>query len=204
LALRSQVTGEIHVLMLVVTLVTVICTALAVIISYKAYREAHGDRNSIKRDAAVRQAVVSGTAEVTQKLALLDERMTGFHGGFNDKVQSLVERALKPTDIRLAQVETKVDLFKEQLALAMAQILHQPDPTRAEVDSLLESFMEGTISPDDLSELRRHLDQIRNWEPGQPSPYPIHPGEQVAAAILLNTMDTALAVRGHRNNDKRP
>jgi hypothetical protein len=182
-------------LAIIATIVTVVCTVTAIIISYIALRESHSDKVGQKREAALKQAIKDGTSELSSKLNLLDNQFTGFKTDFISRVDAIVMRALHPHDISLTQVSTKIDLFQAQLAAAMAQFLHQPDPARMHIDVLLESFMEGTITPAERSELREHLGTICAWEPGKPSPYPIHPGEQVAAAILLSTMDAALAAR---------
>lgn len=189
-------------LTIILAIVTGACTLIAVLISYLAYRETHSERIANKSKSTLKTAIREGVSDLVQQVTLIDNRLTSLKEDFSGNVQAIVEKNLRPVDIRVAQIETKVDLFKEQLALAMAQLLHQPDPARYHIDSLLESFMEGTITPDERSELREHLAVITQWEPGQPSPFPIHPGEQVAAAILLNTMDTALALRGrHSSHD---
>lgn len=97
---------------------------------------------------------------------------------------------------RVAVIGTKVDVYwktVENLAMDAAKIIHSPDPRRAHIDALLDSFMDGTISSKDADELRGILVFLRDWEPGKPSAFPVYQGEQIAAAILLRTMDQALS-----------
>lgn len=81
--------------------------------------------------------------------------------------------------------------FWQLLAVNMARILHSPLPGRERVDYLLERFMDGGINAREADELRAKLTQIRDYEPGKPSPFPIYAGEQTAAAILLTTLELA-------------
>lgn len=90
---------------------------------------------------------------------------------------------------RIIALETKVDVFWKNVALDVARVLHSPNPARAHVDELLEAFMEGRISHTERDELKDLLVYIRDYHPGDPSDFPVYPGDQVAAAILLQTID---------------
>jgi hypothetical protein len=104
-------------------------------------------------------------------------------------VRTIVTEALSPMDKRLTVIETKMELFWQRIAIDMARTLHHPEPSRMRVDALLDNFMAGQLNDADSEELRRYLGIIRDWEPGHPAPFMIFQGEQVAAAILLHTME---------------
>jgi hypothetical protein len=90
---------------------------------------------------------------------------------------------------RITVLETKMEVFWKNVALDVARVLHSPNPERAHVDELLEAFMNGNLSPGERHDLKRLLVEIRDYHHGDPSAFPIFPGDQVAAAILLQTMD---------------
>lgn len=104
-------------------------------------------------------------------------------------VTDILRDALDPIGERLSTLETKMDLFWRSVAIDAAKILHHPEPSRFRVDELLDKFMAERISPAESTELRGYLEIIRDWEPGSPSPFKVFQGEQVAAAILLHTME---------------
>lgn len=114
-------------------------------------------------------------------------------------------RLIRDLSDKLTRQGVKVDMYwttLEQLAMNAAKGLHQPHPARARVDHLLEAFIEGTLTPDERTELKKILVKIRNYEPdGPPIEFPVIPGEQTFAAILLSTMDlvdpTRMAAMGH-------
>ncbi len=106
---------------------------------------------------------------------------------------------------RTARLEVKVEYFWEQAAMNAAKAIHQPDPEREVIDRLLESFMEGTLTQDERLELRKYLVKIRNYEPSQGYiGFPVLPGEQSQATILLSTMDLVdparMAAHGHASH----
>lgn len=108
-------------------------------------------------------------------------------------VDGAVRDAIHPVDNRLAQVEGQMDMMKN-IAFDIAKVLHHPEESRKPVDRLLDKFLDGDITDSEAAELRGYLEIIRDWEPGVPAPFEIYQGEQVAAAILLHTMNHAIAV----------
>jgi hypothetical protein len=107
----------------------------------------------------------------------------------NAAVHRVVEELFDPLDKRVTVVETKMDLFWQKLAGDMARVLHHPEPSRIRIDELLEDLMDSTLTPDNTTELAGYLRTIRDWEPGDDAGFTIFPGEQVAAAILLHTLE---------------
>lgn len=178
-------------------------TVMAAISAWASYRISSRGASARESDDHVRSIAreeVTPVRELSQELSARIDR-NGLHSErFERLLQSVSDRQGTLLD-RMAVVETKIGVFWQAVAMDAAKILHQPDPERAHVDALLESFMEGTLSGDDRTDLRRLLVAIRNWEPGQSIGFPVHPGEQVTAAILLATMDLvspgSLSVMGH-------
>lgn len=143
------------------------------------------------RTRAMAQAISSGLAPVSARMDLLDARIVGN----NDKITDLVNADSRMADrlgtviSRVEVLDTKMEVFWKSVALDAAKILHSPNPARRHVDELLEELMNGTITATRKRELRGILEHVRDYHPGDPSDFPIYPGERVAAAILLRTME---------------
>lgn len=113
-------------------------------------------------------------------------------------VRNIVKDEVQPVDSRLIVLETKMDLIWSGIARDLASVLHHPEPTRQRVDYLLDKFKHDIdrrpriLSDTELSELKRYLEIIRDWEPGHAAPFTVYPGEQGHAALLLNLIDYVL------------
>lgn len=108
-------------------------------------------------------------------------------------VQAAVEEKFDPLASRMAIMETKMEVFWRDVSFDAARILHHPEASRERVDDLLDIFMARTMTTEEEAELRGYLTTIRDWEPGMPAPFRMFPGEQLASAILLSTMDHVTA-----------
>lgn len=171
---------------------------------YKLNRSQHVDT---ELHEAIKQ-VVKEVVEPLKESINSNNAQWSQHGDRLNRVETAV--TANSADLRvvtdtLSKMGVKVDMYwnsLEQLAMNAAKGLHQPDPARARVDHLLEAFMEGTLTGDENTELKKLLVKIRNYEAsGPPLEFPVHPGEQTFAAILLSTMDlvdpTRMAAMGH-------
>jgi len=83
---------------------------------------------------------------------------------------------------RIVAIEVKIDVFWKNVAFDSAKILHTPHPENARRDELLELFVEGMISRDQLRELIILLktiieDKVREF------------GERTAASNLLRAIE---------------
>ena len=179
--------------MIIVGILTIVCTFLAVCVAAVSWFETHGDRGDRRAKEAAQYVANEAVAHITERVVALEGR-TDAEARERDRLitKGMISETLHPLSENVARLDTKLSIMDDTLkALAadMVRILHQPDPARAHIDALLEAYTDGTLTPEERAELRKHLVTIRNWETGQPSPYPIHPGEQVAAAILLRVMD---------------
>lgn len=164
---------------MLVIVITVSCLIITAITAIAAWWYTKSDHQAASSNARVLTAI-QPVVDRVQALEIIHD-----HDHREDeraRIRATVAEAMQP-------VVTELTEIKVNLGIAMAKILHQPDPRRAHIDRLLEAFMEGTLTVDERTELKKHLNVISKWEPGQDSPYPIHAGEPVAAAILLLTMD---------------
>ena len=134
--------------------------------------------------AAAVLAVMGGGFKyfMSSRATLVEEAVT-------KAIHKVVEELFDPLDKRVTVVETKMDLFWQKLAGDMARVLHHPEPSRVNIDILLEDLMDGTLTPEGTTELSRYLRIILDWEPGDDVGFTVYPGEQVAAAILLHTLE---------------
>lgn len=194
-------------IVLITILGSLVIPAILACVAYVQWRENHADRGSAKRNAAIRAVVAE---ENKALIATVTDHTTRFgqmvdHLGRIENLVKDVSTSQRESSDKISKMEVKVDMYwtsLEQLAMNSAKNLHQPDPRRAHIDHLLEAFMEGTLTPEERIELKKILVQIRNVEPNSPPlPFPVYPGEQTAAAILLSTMDivdpTRMAALGH-------
>lgn len=111
-------------------------------------------------------------------------------------IRDEVEEAIKPVtasifeiDKKLAVIDDRVKVLWKDVSFNAARVLHHPEPSRKRVDDLLDKFLTGELAEGEKEELKGYLVSIRDWNPGQPAPFRMFHGEQVAAAILLSTID---------------
>lgn len=178
-----------------------IMSIIAAFATWFGWRESHSDRTKQSRLAEVNSVVSSSLHPYEVRLTSIE--MSAQHTA--DTIEASITRAMQPLLERMSSMESKMDFMwgtQKQLALDAAKILHQPDPRRAHVDRLLEAFMDDTLTSEEETELRKYLVTIRNWEPGMDVGFPVHPGEQTAAAILLRTLPHALTPRETSGNPK--
>lgn len=194
-------------LVLITIIGSLVIPAILASIAYFQWRENHADRGNVKRNAAIKAVVDNETRLLNATIQDHTTRLGQLvdHLGRIENLIKDVSTSQRESSDKISKMEVKVDMYwtsLEQLAMNSAKNLHQPDPRRAHVDHLLEAFMEGTLTPAERIELRKVLVQIRNVEPNSPPlDFPVYPGEQAAAAILLSTMDivdpTRMAALGH-------
>lgn len=169
-----------------------IAAVIAMGVSVVAWRERHSDRETERIKAIARNESQQMSAQLLELATRLDNVVTR-QNDLAAQLHEMNERMGRSLD-RLAVMETKIEVFWRSVAMDAAKIIHSPDPRRARVDTLLESFMNGTLTKEEDQELRKVLIVMRDAEPGRsPDPgFPVYPGEQIAAAILLRTMEHAL------------
>lgn len=205
-------------LTILIAVIGSVVSVLGLLLVYFQWRESHSDRLGSKLTNTVKTIIAAESKPLDDRIADHTLRL----GQAGDRL-SRIEKALE--DIlgqnramadQMARMGVKVDVYwttLEALAMNSAKQIHQPDPARAHVDKLLEAFMEGTLTDAERIELRKILVVIRNYEPNGTTPldFPVHPGEQTAAAILLSTMDlvdpsrmAALGHSAHRNHGSMP
>ena len=165
---------------------------LALLVSYLAYRQTHTDLTGKRDDARIKSIVHAETEAIAARQLELSaqlENLVAQQAQLMQDIRTQNDRIGTMLD-RLAVLETKTEVFWRSVAMDAAKIIHSPDPRRKHIDELLDAFMNGKITPDQEAELRNVLEVMRDYEPGVTRlTFPVYPGEQIAAAILLRTLD---------------
>lgn len=199
---------------IIIALISTVIVCCSVIIAYVQYRDNHRTKSDESLHDVISQIARQANEPLKDQLSDHTLRLTQTGDRLNrieDLMKGISTDQQRVTET-LNKMGVKVDMYwttLESLAMNAAKGLHQPDPRRARVDHLLEAFTEGTLSAEERLELRKMLVKIRNYEPTGPAlDFPVHPGEQTFAAILLSTMDVvdpmrmaALGHAMHRNHD---
>jgi hypothetical protein len=174
--------------------VSAFAAILAVVVAWLAHHANSAVQSKSERVGQIETTISVALKPVTEKLTEFGVTMAGLATSLTHVDGEMEKSGIRIGSLmdRTSVLETKVELWWKQVALQAAQILHQPDPRRAAVDKLLEAFMSGHLTRAQESELRRYLTIIRDYEPGQETPFPVQQGEQMSAAILLSTMQHVL------------
>lgn len=195
-------------LAIVISLCVAAVAVAGFIVALFQFRENHSDRAGSKLSTMVKTLIQQETKPMDERLQEHTTRLTQAGDRLN-RIEELLRDIANDNRAfadNVAKMGVKVDMYwtsLEALAMNSAKNLHQPDPRREHIDKLLEAFMEGTLTAEERIELRKTLVTIRNYEPNGTTvlDFPVHPGEQTAAAILLSTMDLVdpvrMAVLGH-------
>jgi hypothetical protein len=169
---------------------------VACLVAYLSYRHSAGTASQEASQARAREIARSVVTGITDGLSA---RLTEVEVSIKEQHETLTRidtqgsAGLGLVAARVAVLETKIDVFWRSVAMDAAKIIHSPDPRRAHIDALLESFMDGQMTSLQENELRGILAVMRDYEPsGSELTFPVYPGEQIAAAILLRTMDHAV------------
>lgn len=143
----------------------------------------------------MKKAVEEGLSPLAGRVSGLETAVTALSSEMSKVSASDLATGTQINDLmrKMDVLETKMEVFWRSVAIDAAKVLHSPHPARAHVDALLEALMDGTITEDGKTELRELLEYMRDYHYGDPSPsdFPIYPGDQVAAVILLRTMEYA-------------
>lgn len=156
------------------------------------FREVRNSRLKKDHDAAV-------STRITEALTPVKTDITGLRSEFDHmtmswpaQLKAALFEALEPVKGQYTELSTKVEplwLALVQGAIHNAEVLHHPDPERAELDALLDHFKENILTRDEELQLRRFLVKIKNWESGQDLGFPVYESEPSAAANLLSMLD---------------
>lgn len=185
-----------------ISILTALAGIMAPAIGWLAWQETHRGNLRDREVERIKSVVQAALEPVTAKQYELDTWLRETNTRLDQCVsrqdqlsRDLRDYAEKQDRVleRLVRLETQTEVFWKSVAMDAAKIIHSPDPARQHIDVLLEAFMDGTITPEQQAELRKILLIMRDWEPGAETDFPVYPGEQVAAAILLRTMEYALS-----------
>jgi len=188
-------------------IVLAVVAIISLTVAIHQYRLNHSDHDDAKLRKTIKEVAHEVNEPINVSITAHTVTLTQ-HGDRLNRIEDLLKD--NSADVKalleaLSKMGVKVDMYwntLESLAMNAAKGLHQPDPARNRIDYLLEAFTEGTLTADERTELKKFLVQIRNYEPSSPPlEFPVHPGEQTFAAILLSTMDivdpSRLATLGH-------
>ena len=158
--------------------------------------ETRGERGRNKRKTEVNRAMTEAIAPMQTQIATLHIKFDTEIAHTDTNIKVVIQEALAPVRDQISTLNTKIEpLWKvlETLAINQIPVLHQPDPRRAEIDTLLEKLKAELthgvmMSEDDFNQLRYFLLKIQSWEPGQNIGFPVLPAEPTSAAILLSIM----------------
>lgn len=154
------------------------------------------DRGRKRRKAEIDHRLTAALGPIQQELQAVHAKLDSDSLHADLAIKAAINEAMVPVKDQLSTLNTKIEpLWKalEAMAVAQVQVLHQPDPARAEIDSLLEE-LHAEIDGGPLMtgarylKLRGFLTQIKSWEPGQSLGFPVLPGEPTSAGILLSIM----------------
>lgn len=191
----------------IISIVVAVVAVISLVVAWHQYRISHSDHVSATLRATI-LAVISEALEPIRTTLTAHTAQLTQHADRDARTEDSVKQNsvyIRELSDKMTQMGVKVDMYwasLEQLAMNAAKGLHQPHPERERLDHLLEAFIEGTLTADERIELKKSLVQIRNYEPSSPPlDFPVIPGEQTFAAILLSTMDLVnpqrLAAMGH-------
>lgn len=160
------------------------------------WMETRGSKYKEKRAAERAEEIKSALVPIQSDIQSIHAKLDADSAHASVVMKAAITDALEPLKDQISTLSTKVDpLWKalEAMAVAQVQVLHQPDPRRAEIDGLLEELhaeLEGGPLMDTgrYVRLRSYLTQIKSWEPGVLLDFPVLPGEPTSAGILLSIM----------------
>jgi hypothetical protein len=174
-------------------------TVAAALLAYYAIRRETRKSSSTDTETRVKELARGEQEPLKDRISHNDIRIAQIIDsvGRMESVVLKIDENVHDSRERLASVEALQRQHIEQITMSLMKQLHQPDPRRARVDHLLEQYMEGTITSSEVVELKKYLVKIRNLEPTEDQVeaavlalgFPVFPGEQTNAAILLGTMD---------------
>ncbi len=155
-----------------------------------SYLDSRGMRKKTLRSQDIAAAIEEHLRPMTEIHQRMENEIGGLTGDCRRVTASVDKNSLALAGLsdRITVLETKMEIFWRNVGVELARVLHSPNPARAHVDELLEAWMENKITPDQREELRRLLEYIRDYHPGDKSDFPVYAGDHVAAAILLQTM----------------
>ena len=156
-------------------------TVAAALLAYIAIRRDFRSSGKESGEARIRELARAEQEGLRDRAALTDQRAAQM-GDRVARIDTTLDKVNDTVDLvreRLAGLEATQVRLIEQINMNLAKLIHQPDPRRAHIDHLLENFMEGTLTGDERTELKKFLVMIRNYEEGRSVLlFPVYPGER--------------------------
>jgi hypothetical protein len=164
-------------------------------IAYWLETRTSGARNRRKSDS---QALINESLEsVREDVTVLKTKVEADGNHVATVIKAALYEALDPIkeDITTLKSDTGA-MWKslEQLSVSLAEQMHKPHPENAELDALLDQYMDwvrgdGNFPVEQERKLRSYLKLVKNWRPGQEVGFVVDVGDPTRAATLLATME---------------
>jgi hypothetical protein len=167
------------------------------------WRVTHSDSARNKRKEEIGAQITTAIAPLQSDIHGIRTKLDSDSTHAASVIKAALHDALEPIRDQVSTLNTKIEPLWEALvqgARHNAEVLHHPDPERAELDELLDHFQENTLTFGEELRLRRFLVKIKNWEPGIDLGFPVYESEPSAAANLLSMLDL---VRIYRERSRR-
>jgi hypothetical protein len=161
-------------------------TVSALVAAWAIWMQQHKDK---KQSADER--IVGHLAPLSKEIEHLKRVQHDMPSVVMERVEGAISKAMAPVREDLSGINAKIEpLWAILLNIAkdQADILHHPDPDRAELDQLLEHFKADILTPDEDLLLRRYLHKIKDWS-GEDIGFKVYPNEPTNAGILLRIME---------------
>ena len=160
--------------------------------SFAYWRDTHSSRRKKDRQEEIDLRIGAMCVPVKEDLKNIHSVLEELPVRRAIELKAALHEALEPIRHSLAELATKVEPLWQALvagAIHNAEVLHHPDPERAELDGLIDHFKANTLTSDEELLFRRYLNAIKNWEPGQDVGFPVYDSEPSAAANLLSMLE---------------
>lgn len=82
---------------------------------------------------------------------------------------------------RITALETKIEVFWKNVSYDAARVLHSPDPAHARMDELIERYLDGMLTAEEVLELKQRLKQKVDDHSRDKS-------ERMTASVMLNVL----------------
>jgi hypothetical protein len=180
----------------VATIVLAVSTALGGGGSLFLWLETHASSFRERRSKEAKSMITEQITPMQTDIREIQAKIQADREHHAAMIEAALGKALEPVRDQLSILNTKVEPLWTaliQMGINQTNVLHQPDPRRAEVDHLLEELQhelrDGVLMPaDDFVRLQHFLVMIKGWEPGMDLGFPVLPAEPTSAAILLSVM----------------
>ncbi len=190
------------------TIILAVSSSLGGLGAFFLWLETRGERGTKRRQTRIDARVHTALIPVQADMAGIHAKLDHLTLQYESHLSTALHDALEPVRDQLTVLNTKIEplwVALIKVGINQTDVLHQPDPRRAEYDALLEELQAELrggplMSADRFLRLRHFLELTKTWEPGQELDFPVHPAEPTSASILLAIMDLSRVHRRQRTS----